>query len=77
MGWQKMDTAPRNGTEFQAWVRITLSAGLGYWEPRARFDPQYGTFQTWEADGDGEEGWHYASFREPYRWMPQPDPPHA
>jgi len=35
MAWQLIDTAPRDGTEFQVWV--VNRPGYGYWIPTAKY----------------------------------------
>lgn len=66
--WGAMDAAPRDGTEFQAWWG-------DQWQPRARFDPEYGSFQLWGRTDYDTEGWE--TFPIEGYWMPQPAPPAA
>lgn len=65
-GWRPIETAPRNGDEFQAWWG-------GAWMPRARFDPEYGSFQLWGRTDFNTEGWEV--FEIDGYWQPQPAPP--
>lgn len=65
-GWQDISTAPRTGEEFQAWWK-------GTWQPRARFDPEYGSFQLWGRTDFDTEGWEVFEI-EGY-WQPQPAAP--
>jgi hypothetical protein len=64
-GWQPIETAPKDGTEFQGWV--------GQWEPRCRFNPESETFETWGRVDYDEDGWDV--FVPATHWMPPPDPP--
>jgi len=68
--WKPIETAPKDGTEFQAWV---VHNGTGWWEPRVRFDPDTEMFQIWtrvDYDQDGWENGYTAT-----HWMPLPPPP--
>lgn len=65
-GWQDISTAPRTGEEFQAWWK-------GTWQPRARFDPEYGSFQLWGRTDFDTEGWEV--FEIDGYWQPQPAAP--
>lgn len=44
--WQPIDTAPRDGTSFQAWV-VREDTDFGFWEPRVRFNPDCEAFEIW------------------------------
>lgn len=68
MKWQPIETAPRDGTEFQAWI--------GNWEPRCRFNED-GTFQIWGRIDYDIEGWDYYPSAIATHWMPLPEPPEA
>lgn len=52
--WQSSDTVPKNGTEFQAWLRFSDSA-IGWWEARCRYadDGYLETFGRIDYDTDG------------------------
>lgn len=65
-GWQDLNSAPRDGHEFQAWWK-------GTWQPRARFDPEYGSFQLWGRTDFDTEGWEV--FEIDGFWQPQPAAP--
>ena len=65
-GWRDIATAPRDGREFQAWWK-------GQWQPRARFDPEFGSFQLWGRTDYDTEGWE--TFAIDGHWMPLPPPP--
>lgn len=64
--WRDIATAPKDGTEFQAWWS-------GQWQPRARFDPEYGSFQLCGRTDFDTEGWEV--FKLPTHWMPEPQAP--
>lgn len=68
MSWKPISTAPRDGSEFQAWWKDS-------WQPRARFDPEYGSFQLWGRTDYDTEGWEV--FEIDGFWMPQPLSPFA
>lgn len=80
--WRDAAMAPRNGTEFQAWVRHTED-GQGWWEPKCRFDPEHGAFEIWRRTDYDQEGWDCLWHIRPVAWMPHPEaptpqePPHA
>lgn len=67
-GWRDIATAPRDGREFQAWWK-------GQWQPRARFDPEFGSFQLWGRTDYDTEGWE--TFAIDGHWQPLPSPPSA
>jgi hypothetical protein len=64
-GWQPIETAPRDGTEFQAWVEK-----YG-WEPKARVNPDSEAIEIW----DDEEGWATRRHMTSAHWRPLPEPP--
>jgi len=73
IGWKLIETAPKDGTEFQAWTEC------GYWAPRAAWKkPDRGNgkeaFCTWDqVDYDGIEGWsNHVTLT---HWMLQPIAP--
>lgn len=66
VGWRPIETAPRDGTEFQAWWG-------GQWQPGARFDPEYGSFQLWGRTDFDTEGWE--TFAIEGHWQPLPAAP--
>jgi hypothetical protein len=72
--WQPIETAPKDGSEFQAW---SLCDG---WIPRATWtasDSDWAkgkVFCVWEqVDYDGIEGW--GGGHELTHWMPLPEAP--
>jgi hypothetical protein len=71
MDWQPIETAPKDGAEFQAWVDYR---GRGIWEPRCRYDDN-GAFQIWQRVDYDCEGWDTDSYAFPTHWMPLPEPP--
>ena len=73
MTWQPIETAPKDGAEYQAWV--VNSRGQGFWEPRCRLDPEFGSFQIWGRVGYDEEGWDSSVHWFATHWMPLPPPP--
>ena len=70
--WQPISTAPKDGTEFQAWV--LNGPGPGFWDPRARFDAD-GAFQLWGRVDYDEDGWDCHPGWTPTHWQPLPAPP--
>lgn len=65
--WRPIETAPKDGAEFQAW--------LGWWEPRCRFNDD-GAFQVWRRVDYDEDGWDVIEAR-PTHWLPEPTEPPA
>lgn len=64
--WMLIESAPRDGTEFQAWV--------GHWEPRCRYNED-GAFEIWgRVDYDMDE-WDFYMHLTPTHWMPTPSSP--
>jgi len=74
--WQPIETAPKDGTEFQAW--ITNKYVKGFWEPRCKFDKD-GRFLIFTIvdNIECEEDFYYfgPKFLTPTHWMPQPTEP--
>ena len=64
--WQPIETAPRDGTEFQGWVQYS-EASSG-WHPFMRYHE--GDFQSYD---EYFEDWMYSL--NPTHWMPRPLPP--
>ena len=67
--WQPIETAPRDGTEFQA--RSILKGCVDH-DTRARFNPDTGEYEVW-VDYD-HIGWCEINGR-PLDWQPLPAPP--
>jgi len=67
--WRPIETAPKDGTEFQAWLDFN---GLddACWCPRCRYG-ETGAFLIW----DDEYGWGSNKLSFPTHWMPPPCPP--
>lgn len=74
--WRDIATAPKDGTEFQAWVMSdSPNWKQGWWEPKACIDPENGGLLIWGRVDYDAEGW------DPYpatgaRWLPLPSAPH-
>ncbi len=69
MEWQPIESAPRDGTEFQGWV---YKYG---WEPKCRFDPITESFQIWGRVDYDQDGWDFYPHMAITHWMPLPAPP--
>ena len=73
MDWKPIDTAPKDGTEFQVWV--VNRPGYGYWVPVAKYEKStdrlpsayYFESQSWEKIT--------AKSGVATHWMPLPDKP--
>jgi len=61
--WQDMETAPKDGSEFQTW-----SEQYG-WVPRARIVNE--RIEEWDA----EYSWQHYTAMDYLGWMPQPEKP--
>ena len=72
--WQPIETAPRDGTEFQAWI-VSDDDDSGHWEPKARFNPDSGIPETWGRVDYDEDDWAYTPWFILTHWMPLPEPP--
>lgn len=72
--WKPIESAPRDGTEFQAWIMPEESDG-GYWEPKARFNPDSEVFELWGRVDYDQDGWDCYHWLHPTHWMPLPPPP--
>ncbi len=68
-GWQPIETAPRDGSEFQAWIK-----DYG-WEPKARINLSTEAFEIWGRVDYDEEGWSVYPHMIPSHWMPLPASP--
>lgn len=65
--WQPIATAPKDGTEFQAWV--------GHWEPRCRIDPECEVFEIYGRVDYDMDGWAIYGHLTATHWMPTPTKP--
>ena len=74
--WRTIDSAPKDGTEFQAWTVLKDGADLegGIWEPCARFNPESEAFEIWTRVDYDQDGWQTDWFY-PTHWQPLPAPP--
>ena len=68
--WQPIETAPRDGTEFQAWV---VHMGHGYWDWQCRYN-EHGAFESFGRIDYDMDGWE-VSPGTPTHWMPNPSAP--
>ena len=71
--WQPIETAPKDGTEFQAWVRGSDGA-MSWWDPRCRYNEE-GAFESYGHIDYDIYGWDSCPFWVPTHWMPQPTAP--
>ena len=69
--WQPIETAPKDGSEFQAWV---VNEYHQWWEPRARFVEGSDSFQVFGRVDYDIDDWDYVNAI-PTHWMPHPQPP--
>lgn len=70
-GWMTMDSAPKDGTEFQAWI-VAASEG---WEPRCRINPDTEAFEIWGRIDYDADGWSTYPHVTATHWQPLPPPP--
>jgi hypothetical protein len=73
-GWQPIETAPKDGTEFQAWAE---HASGGVWLPQCRINPDNGAFEIWGRVDYDIDGWDLIPHLIETHWMPLPEPPRA
>lgn len=73
--WQPIETAPMDGSEFQAWIRSAHFA-TGWWEPRCRFNAD-GAFQVWQRVDYDQDGFDMVPDAAPTHWKMQPAAPAA
>jgi hypothetical protein len=75
--WQTMDSAPQDGSEFQAWITAVSPQGNPkcWWEPKARVNPDSGSVELWGRTDYDQDGWETYSHLTATHWMPPPDPP--
>ncbi|CUJ22084.1 hypothetical protein [Achromobacter xylosoxidans] len=70
-GWLPIESAPKDGTEFQAWLNI------GLWEPRCRFNPDSEAFEIWGRVDYDRDDWDACGHLAATHWMPRPAAPGA
>ncbi|QLB38245.1 hypothetical protein phiGT1_33 [Sulfitobacter phage phiGT1] len=70
--WRPIETAPKDGTEFQVW--LSKKNGHGFWDPRARYNKN-NCFQLWGRVDYDIDGWEIYPGLEPTHWMPLPEAP--
>ncbi|CUK19274.1 Uncharacterised protein [Achromobacter xylosoxidans] len=70
-GWLPIESAPKDGTEFQAWLNI------GLWEPRCRFNPDSEAFEIWGRVDYDRDDWDACGHLTATHWMPRPAAPGA
>jgi hypothetical protein len=75
-GWLPIESAPKDGTEFQAWTVLALGHEDGVWEPRCRFNRDSGAFEVWGRVDYDQDGWDVDRWI-PTHWMPEPSAPPA
>jgi len=62
--WQPIETAPKDGSEFQAWTKY------GAWKPLVSWRDG-----AW-CECEGNDFWRWSRLFTPlYHWMPLPHPP--
>lgn len=75
MEWKRIDGAPTDGSEFQAWVvRNDRDDIPGWWCPRCRFD-EHGSFQIYGRVDYDMEDFESIGHVSATHWMPQPGEP--
>jgi hypothetical protein len=72
--WQPIETAPKDGSEFQAWAG---SYDGGWWEPKARINPESERVELWQRVDYDQDGWEAENGDDwnVTHWMPLPTPP--
>lgn len=75
-GWQPIETAPKDGTEFQSWcIRPEGPDEKGWWEPKARVNLDSGAFELWGRTDYDQDGWDTYIHVRLTHWRPLPAPP--
>lgn len=67
--WRPIETAPKDGTEFQAWV------DKYGWEPKARVNPETEAVELWGRTDYDQDGWDVYFHMTVTHWMPTPEGP--
>lgn len=67
--WLPIESAPKDGTEFQAWLHV------GLWEPRCRFNPASEALEIWGRVDYDRDDWGASGHLTATHWMPQPAAP--
>ncbi|MFY3096147.1 hypothetical protein ACOTHT_30895 [Achromobacter xylosoxidans] len=70
-GWLPIESAPKDGTEFQAWLNGD------FWEPRCRFNPASEAFEIWGRVDYDRDDWDICGHLTATHWMPLPAAPAA
>lgn len=69
--WLPIESAPKDGTEFQAWLNGD------WWEPRCRFNPASEAFEIWGRVDYDRDDWDTCGHLTATHWMPKPTAPGA
>lgn len=73
MAWQPIETCPKDGSEFQAWIQ--RADGRQWCEHRCTYDENE-SFRVWGRIDYDQDGWDWLTVEcKPTHWMPQPMPP--
>lgn len=67
--WLPIESAPKDGTEFQAWLNGD------WWEPRCRFNPASEAFEIWGRVDYDRDDWDTYGHLTATHWMPLPAAP--
>lgn len=75
MGWQPIETAPKDGTIFDVWLGDADASDLDFYCDRGtRRSPSW---QWWGDKFRPAAGLKLLTFVQPTHWIPLPDPPRA
>jgi hypothetical protein len=67
--WQEIDSAPRDGTTFQVWVKFDDETyGKGEAEHRGRFSHDGRYLEIWCENGLKELSWNHCPWMTPTHW---------
>lgn len=67
--WMPIDTAPKDGKPFQAWI------DKYGWKPNCRYNPDSEAFELWGRVDYDQDGWDVYPHMVPTHWMPIPSRP--